>query len=199
MNQKARQKAATRQALIEGLEVQLAQGVQLSVEGIAARAGVNKALLYRYFGGLPGLIGAFAAGAQFMPDEQELLAYCGSNLAKLPPRERFVQCMLAYVRALERRPAAVQILLRMHSLDADALAAIAAGRQRAVEVLQRLFADLTDEMGFDVELCFNLLLGGICQLLATGRRNWVDDPKEADRLGTRIGAAIRGMIVAPHT
>jgi hypothetical protein len=58
------------------------------------------------------------------------------NVAGLKPRARFAQCMRAYVLAWAKRPAKVQILLRLHTLDASALAAISANRQRAVQQIR---------------------------------------------------------------
>jgi len=65
---KEAQKEATRQALLKALEQELALAPRLIVERIAARAGVNKALVYRYFEGLNGLLAAFGNSTAFMPD-----------------------------------------------------------------------------------------------------------------------------------
>ncbi|HZW13213.1 MAG TPA: TetR family transcriptional regulator, partial [Noviherbaspirillum sp.] len=64
---KEAQKEATRQALLKALEQELALAPRLIVERIAARAGVNKALVYRYFEGLNGLLAAFGNSTAFMP------------------------------------------------------------------------------------------------------------------------------------
>ncbi|RPI71559.1 MAG: TetR/AcrR family transcriptional regulator, partial [Desulfobacteraceae bacterium] len=58
---KTRDSEQTRRALINAVGSLLARdGFQaVGVNAVAKEAGVDKVLIYRYFGGLPGLIAAF--------------------------------------------------------------------------------------------------------------------------------------------
>jgi len=46
---------------------------KLGVNAVAREAGVDKALIYRYFDGLPGLLRAFGESADFWPTVEEVL------------------------------------------------------------------------------------------------------------------------------
>jgi AcrR family transcriptional regulator len=58
----SRNRVATERRLLDALRAELIDGgyEALGVNGIARRAGCDKQLIYRYFGGLEGLIDAFA-------------------------------------------------------------------------------------------------------------------------------------------
>src|SRR5262245_61271359 len=45
----------------------------LAINAIAREAGVDKVLIYRYFGGLPGLLEAFAQRGDYWPSAEELV------------------------------------------------------------------------------------------------------------------------------
>src|SRR5690606_7174995 len=124
MNQKSTQQNRTRQALLAALAEELIQPARLTAERVALRAGVNKALLYRYFGGLPGLLIAYAESDGFMPTGDELRALLPKEVDRMNARARFVACMQSYIIALLKRPATIQILLRLHLLDVEVINAL---------------------------------------------------------------------------
>lgn len=197
MNRKANQREATKQAFLAALEAELASGRPLTVEAIAGRAGANKSLIYRYFGGLPGLIAAYAADETFMPSASELVALCDANLGELPPRVRFVQCVNACVRALAKRPATVQILLRLQSFDPETLEALRSGRLRGIADIRRAFGAADSGLGFDSELGFNLLVSGICQILGARRRSWLHEESDISELVVSLSQTIEGLLIPP--
>lgn len=189
------QKASTCRALLLALQAQLREGERLTVEAIALRAGVNKALVYRYFGGLPGLLSAFAASDAFMPSATELLELCGADLRLLVPRERFVRCIQAYVKALQVRPATVQILLRLPGLSVEIRAALAEGRARALEPIRELFGSAEIGANFNRELAFNLLISGVCVLLGAQQEGWHSAPIATEELSSKILGTIEAMLL----
>jgi AcrR family transcriptional regulator len=195
MSRKTMQKASTCSSLLSALQAQLQEGDRLTVEAIALRAGVNKALVYRYFGGLPGLLSAFAASDAFMPDSSELLELCGIDLGRLSPRERFIRCIQAYVKALQVRPATVQILLRLPSLTVEIRQALAEGRARALEPIRELFGNEEIGPNFNRELAFNLLISGICVLLGAQQEGWNSPPMAMDELSSKILKMIDEMLL----
>ncbi len=83
----------------------------LGVNAIAAQAGVDKVLIYRYFGGFDGLLEAYAGYADLWWRAEELI---GDSLPP-PARDSFadwVTLILArHVRALRDRPATRAVLV----------------------------------------------------------------------------------------
>jgi len=193
MNAKDKRREETKRAFTAALEGQLASGGPLAVEAVAARAGANKALIYRYFGGLPGLVAAYAGGEAFMPSAAELLELCGGLEGK-PSRARFAACAMATVAALARRPATVQVLLRLPTFDAETLAALREGRARGVAQIREAFGEPGPDLGFDPDVAFGLLVSGACQMLAAGRATWLGGEKSPAELAAEIGRTIRGML-----
>jgi AcrR family transcriptional regulator len=195
MSQKVKQRARTHRALLRALQAELLKNRRLTVEAVATRARVNKALVYRYFGGLPGLIAAFAASDEFMPGAEELRHLCGEEIGSRSPRERFIRCIQAYVKALERRPATVQLLLRLPAMPSETLEALADGRARALEQIRELFGDQEIAPNYDRELAFNLLISGICQLLGSRHDSWTRGTVALEDLSQRIIEAIGAMLL----
>lgn len=193
MNAKDKSREATKRAFAAALADVLAAGRSPTVEGVAARAGANKALVYRYFGGLPGLIAAYAAGDSFMPSAAELLELSGPLEGK-SARERFAACATATVSALARRPATVQVLLRLPTFDAETLAALREGRARGIAQIREAFGDPGPGLGFDADVAFGLLISGACQMLAAGRSTWLGGELSPAELAVDVGRTIRGML-----
>jgi AcrR family transcriptional regulator len=65
----ARDRRETERKLIEAAGRLMAREgfARLGVNAVAAEAGVDKVLIYRYFDGLPGLIRAYARQGDFWP------------------------------------------------------------------------------------------------------------------------------------
>lgn len=194
MNQKARQKTATCDALLLALQNELQEGGRLTVEAISRRAGVNKALVYRYFEGLPGLITAYASSEAFMPKAEELSQLCGPDLHLFSPRKRFALCLRAYIKALQSRPATVQILLRFPQLPLETREALAEGRKKALAPIRELFGEEEISPGVDRELAFQLLLSGVCVLLGSRRGAWMEEPQETQLLASRIQETLMSLL-----
>lgn len=194
MGGKSSQQDRTRKALIAGLAAELVRPGRLTAERVALRAGVNKALLYRYFGGLSGLIIAFAESDDFMPSAAELRALLPADIGTRSARERFVACLQAYIRALAGRPATVQILLRLHLLDDEVIAALQAGRARAIAEIRTILGAADATFRVDVELSFTLLVGGISQILGHRRDSWTAGERDRDELAQRLSETVAALL-----
>ena len=108
-----RSKEETKKALLKALEqVLVRDGFScVGVNAVAREAGVDKVLIYRYFGGLEGLVRAFCEQTDFWPSLGDLLG--GDPNLLLPDmtlREASIRVLRGYLRELRQRPVTQQIL-----------------------------------------------------------------------------------------
>lgn len=163
----------------------------LNVEAVARRAGFNKALVYRCFGGINGLLAAFAGSDGFLPDQRELGQGLPADPLAMPPRRRLAIVLKNYARALRRRPATVQILLHASASSAPPARALEAGRRpRIMEIREAL--GLTDEAtGLDMDALMALFLSAFTMLVAREERAVdITRAEHAEMFWKRIEAVI---------
>ncbi|MCP3898859.1 MAG: TetR/AcrR family transcriptional regulator, partial [Desulfobacteraceae bacterium] len=82
----------------------------LGVNKVAKAAGVDKVLVYRYFGGLPELIGEYSRTVDFWPTVEELIGPNPEQLKKVPPDEQVAEFFKSFLLALRKRPITQDIL-----------------------------------------------------------------------------------------
>ena len=82
----------------------------IGVNAVAREAGVDKKLIYRYFGGLAGLIGAFGREGDFWPPALELAGGDLRAFSVLPLDERLSVFSAQFIKALRRRPLTLKIM-----------------------------------------------------------------------------------------
>jgi len=80
----------------------------LGVNEVARQAGVDKVLIYRYFGGMPQLLNAFFSRRKYWPSTEEILQTGGEGGAD--PATRAYALLRGYLRELKKSDAARQIL-----------------------------------------------------------------------------------------
>lgn len=91
-------------------EVLAEEGYQaLGVNRIAKQAGVAKTLIYRYFGGLDGLIQAYGETDSFWPSVDEIRGMPEADFKALNLRERCRTIFRNFRIALKKRPHTVAI------------------------------------------------------------------------------------------
>ena len=141
----------------------------LGVNAVAREAGVDKVLIYRYFGGLPELLRAWAASGRFWPTVDELLA-ARPGLLALPPHERWAVFFEHFVDALRARPLTVEVLAA-EIVERNALTAIleTEREQWGQEVERSLGGDLFQRRP-ELRGVTLLLVAGIQYLLVRARR-----------------------------
>jgi AcrR family transcriptional regulator len=107
-----RDRKATEEAIISAFEtVLLRDGVQgLGVNAVAQEAGVNKVLIYRYFGDFPGLARTWASASSFWPSELELIGNDPQSFENLEVRDRVRSVLCNYMSAIRARPRTVEML-----------------------------------------------------------------------------------------
>ncbi len=107
-----RNKEETKDRIIGAVGKLLAEaGFQkLGVNAVAREAGVDKVLIYRYFGGMPELLRAFALSGDFWPTVEELIGGDLEGLRKKPMPQAAATVLRNFSRALRSRPLTREIL-----------------------------------------------------------------------------------------
>jgi AcrR family transcriptional regulator len=167
-----RNRGATRGRILSAVGELLAeQGFRaLGVNALARRAGADKALIYRYFGGLPELLAAYAEEGDFWWKVEDLV---GAHLR--PPAHDTLAGWIAlvfrrHVAALKARPETLEIMAWETIERNELTAALAAVREtRSLAVMKALTDRFPIPPDFDVA-AFGALFGAATNyLLIRGR------------------------------
>jgi AcrR family transcriptional regulator len=169
----------------------------LGVNHIAKEAGVDKVLIYRYFGGLPGLIAAWGASGRFWPDLAELLGPDGgASLRRLPLAERYERFFCHFIDGLRQRPLTIEILAAEIAQRSELMAVLEEERERWGEQAFAMLAgpDMAAQAPElrDITL---LLVAGVQHLLLRGRTisRFGDLDLRSDADWARLKASIAQM------
>lgn len=199
---------ATEEKLVAAVgTVLLRAGVDgLGVNAIANEAGVDKKLIYRYFGGLPGLMRAFGERGDFWPDVDELLGPDREVLALGDLAAIGAEVLARHARGLRRRPITLH-LLAWECVRRNALTTVLEEiRQDRSEALGRAFAEAGFALGRDAQVLSTLLAAAINYLAVRGRELVVfgdarlDDPGWAEieaTIGRTFAALLASEIDGP--
>lgn len=171
----------------------------LSSSSVARAAGVDKALVYRYFGGFDALLTAYASSQAYWPSVAEIIPDF-EELMALPFAERFGVVLRRYASALHARPATVAILAA-ELVDRIAVHPVLLARRESfgMEML-RLAADAPSSV--DVPAIASLITGAIHYLLVRSRSVSVFNGIEIDsddgweRIEAAVEAMARGAVLA---
>ncbi|THB74691.1 MAG: TetR/AcrR family transcriptional regulator [Desulfobacteraceae bacterium] len=111
-SKKSERRDLTQDKLIRAVGTVLSnQGFKgLGVNRVAKAAGVDKVLVYRYFGGLPELIEAYSKTVDFWPTVDELRGPNPDSLNRLKPDQQVAQFFKSFLSALRKRPTTQDIL-----------------------------------------------------------------------------------------
>jgi AcrR family transcriptional regulator len=82
----------------------------LGVNVVSRRAGVDKVLLYRYFGGLPGLLKRYSETNEFWPTRAELFDSVPEKIGPDNVREAAKRVFYNFYRGFKKRPITLDIL-----------------------------------------------------------------------------------------
>lgn len=109
---RSRDRAATEERILGAVgEVLVRDGFGgVGVNAIAKQAGVDKVLIYRYFGGLPELLRVWGHSGRFWPRVDELLGADPRALLALPAAERYARFFEHFIDALRARPLTLELL-----------------------------------------------------------------------------------------
>lgn len=108
----ARDRAVTEERILAAVGDVLARDgfAAVGVNTIAKQAGVDKVLIYRYFGGLPELLRAWGESGRFWPSVDELLGDDPQAFLALPVAERYARFFEHFIDGLRRRPLTLEVL-----------------------------------------------------------------------------------------
>lgn len=150
---------------------------------------MDKVLIYRYFGGLKELLGAFAEQGGFWPSTEEIVHKEPGTHEDIPRSAASVALLKGYLRELRKNPAAQEIL-KEELIRRDGLACETAESReiQGKELIESLSIDTSVTDVMDLTAVGALLSAGMTYLLlrssTTGKYLGMDlnSEKEWDRI-----------------
>jgi AcrR family transcriptional regulator len=166
-----RDKEATKLRLISAIGTLLArEGFDaLGVNAVAEEAGVDKVLIYRYFGGMNELLTAFGDSGEFWPSITEVIGDDPSELMNLPLAERWAIGLNRYANALRQRPVTKEILAWELIEQNDLIQVLRRAREEWFGELLGHFPDDPDATDGDLIGTVLLVVGAIHYFVVLGR------------------------------
>lgn len=142
----------------------------IGVNAVAREAGVDKVLIYRYFGGLPELLAVWGRSGRFWPAVQELLGPDPQAFLALPLAERYARFLEHFADGLRARPLTLEILAA-EVLERNELTAILESEREAWgEEAQRVLGGRDFDQHPEWQVLTMVLIAGIQYLLVRARR-----------------------------
>ncbi len=196
-----RDRAATEEGLVAAAREVLAEGgfQGFGVNAVARRAGCDKQLIYRYFGGLEGLVDAIGAGiAEDLRNRLQPLASRGRPASY---REFVEHMMLGFLEVL-RNDRLLQKIVAWEIADpSDLVQRLTLARSKAMtEWVAASRGALKPSASVDVAATNAVLLAGI-QLLVLGGAaagQFAGLPLTSDADWERVNDAIKAMVAAVY-
>jgi len=170
---KIRDKKITSRRLINAVGSLLAKKgfVGVGVNAVAREAGVDKVLIYRYFGGLEGLIAAFAKEGDFWPSALELAGGDLQKFSQMSLDERLSSFGSNFFQALKKRPV-TQAIMAWEMIEPNGLTEeLERIREEGIMEFFKMFFT-KEEINFDLQAVIMLLGAGISYLVI--RSNHID-------------------------
>lgn len=167
-----RDRAATEKLILAAVgEVLAREGFGgIGVNAIAAEAGVDKVLIYRYFGGLPELLKAWGESGRFWPDLRELLGADAEAFLALPAAERYARFVDHFIDGLRARPLTLAVMAAEVN-ERNALTEILeTEREQWGTEVARLLAGPEFERRPELQGISLLLIAGVQYLLVRSRK-----------------------------
>ncbi len=139
----SRSRLQTEQRILDAVgQLLLEQGYpSVGVNAIARRAGCDKVLIYRYFGGFDELLLAFAETSELWWEVDEIMLERADECAAVALPDYLKILLDRYVKALEARPLALEIMAWEMSAQNNLTSALARTRsERGMELVKRIRA-----------------------------------------------------------
>jgi AcrR family transcriptional regulator len=137
----ARNRLQTEQRILDAVStILLQQGYPaVGINEIARRAGCDKVLIYRYFGGLDELLLAFAETTPLWWEVDEIITEQAQECASIALPDYLEILLNRYVQVLESRPLALEIMAWEMSEQNSLTRALARARsERGMQLVKRI-------------------------------------------------------------
>jgi len=167
-----RDRAATEKLILAAVgEVLARDGFGgIGVNAIAAQAGVDKVLIYRYFGGLPELLKAWGESGRFWPDLHELLGPDPAAFLALPLAQRYARFIDHFIDGLRARPLTLAVMAAEVNERNELTAILEAEREAWGAQAGRLLGGPELQQRPEVLGITLLLIAGVQYLLVRSRK-----------------------------
>jgi len=189
---------ATKRKLIRAVrDLLAAHGFQgLGLNRTARQAGVDKVLIYRYFGGLPGLVREFARSEDFWPGPADLIGPDQDRIRRMSNGEKLALFFRRFIRELRRRPLTLDILAWETGGPHELARELDKARERgALEFFERVGFEPPEDQ--DLAAVMAVLSGAVRHLLIRSRRGgtWGGLDLGSDLDWERIERAVEKLVL----
>jgi AcrR family transcriptional regulator len=198
---RTRDRAATEEALIEAArEVLASDGFQgLGINAIARAAGCDKQLIYRYFGGLEGLVDAI--GAEIADDLRKSLQPLAALGQPGSYRELVERMLLGFLQALRTDTLMQKIMAWEIASPSDLVQRLTLARSKSMMIwVAESRGTLTPPAGIDVAAANAVLLAAIQHLVlssvAVGQ--FAGLPLKSEANWERVRLVVKAMVAAAY-
>lgn len=194
-----RDRAATEDALIQAARDVLAEaGFQgLGINAIARRAGADKQLIYRYFGGVDGLVDAI--GARIAGDLRDRLQPLSAATPPQSYRELVERMMLGFLDAVRADTLMQKVMVWEIAEPSDLVQRLTIARSKGMMAwVAEMRGDLIPPPDMDVAAANATLLAAVQHLVlsAAAVGQFAGLPLKTDTDWDRVRQVIRAMVAA---
>ena len=194
---RGRDRAATEERILAAVgEVLARDGFSaIGVNAIAREAGVDKVLIYRYFGGLDELLRQWGASGRFWPGVDEMLGADPQAMLSLPVHERYAMFFERFIDALRARPLTIEILAAEIVTRNQLTAILEAEREQWGEQVEASIGGADFQQRPQLRGVTLLLVSGVMYLLLRARtiRIFGGLDLRSDEAWAALKASVRGM------
>ncbi|WP_421903496.1 TetR/AcrR family transcriptional regulator [Maridesulfovibrio sp.] len=166
----------------------------LGINSIAKQAGVDKVLIYRYFGSLTEVVKAFGSTGEYWPSPEELVE-TPEEWKRLGTQQSLHRFFKNYIRSLRARPLTLAIMVWEQVSTSDEVASLEDIRIRtALECFERMSLEADDDCDLTtiVVMIFSAINTLLVKSIKPGSYGGFD--LSEDTSWERIDAIIEGML-----
>jgi AcrR family transcriptional regulator len=169
---RVRDRIATQERVLTAVGQVLARDgfAAMGINAIAREAGVDKVLIYRYFGGLDALLRTWGASGKFWPSVAELLGDRPQDVLSLPVTDRYAVFFDRFIDALRARPLTIEIMAAEIHERNELTAILEEEREQWGAQAEAIFAGEEFERNPHLLGITLLLLAGVQYLLVRARK-----------------------------
>lgn len=164
---------------------------RIGINAVAEKAGVNKVLIYRYFGGWEGLMQHFLQQGNFLTEYNRLFLEKHGQLDGTSNSQNRIQYLVGILRELKNRDSALEMLKwELTNPGAYVSQQLAIARNESYQKVIETFFSSEKE---DLSTVTALLLSGLAMLflIAPNQNHFMDLDLKSDESWNRIEQVIQ--------